>query len=69
MFLGLSSFKTTGIGKLSYITYIDEYLINYMMQNSKKGLLPFGFGVVFLRINVLKHLRREISFMQNHMPL
>ena len=33
----------------------------YVMQNSKKGLLLFGFGVVFLRINVLRHLWRQIT--------
>ena len=61
MSLGLSSFGTSRIEKLCYITYVDEHLVQCMMWNSKKGLLPFKFGVVFLRINVLGHLRREIA--------
>ena len=35
-----------------------KWRVYNMMQNSKKGLLLFGFGVVFLRINVLRHLWR-----------
>ena len=50
MFLGLRSFKTTRIRKLSHVTYIDKYLVKHMMQNSKKGLLLFEFGVAFLGI-------------------
>ena len=59
--LGLSFVKSTRIGKVCYITNIDEHLVKCMMQNSKKGLLPFGFGVVFLKTNVLRHQRREIA--------
>ena len=57
------------IGKLCHVTYIDEHLVKYMMQNSKKGLLPFGFGVVFLKINVIGHLWREITLRWYHIPL
>ena len=35
----------------------------------RKGLLGFGFGVVFLRINVLGHLWREIELRQYPMSL
>ena len=30
---------------LSQATYIDKVLNRYLMQNSKKGLLPFRHGV------------------------
>ncbi|KAL4018316.1 hypothetical protein IC575_021907 [Cucumis melo] len=30
---------------LSQATYIDKMLVRYLMQNSKKGLLPFRHGV------------------------
>ena len=56
IFLGLRSFRIVRIGKLCHVTYIVEHLIKHMMQNSKKGLLLFGFGVFFLRINILRHL-------------
>ena len=39
------------------------------MQNSKKGLLLFGFGVVFLSNNVIGHLWRDITLGRYPMPL
>ena len=61
MFPGLRSFRTTKIGKLCHIVYIDDHFVKYMILNFKKILLLFGFGVVFLKINVLRHLWREIA--------
>ena len=61
IFLGLRSFRTITIGKLRHVTYVHEHLVKYMTQNSKKGLLLFGFGVFFLRINVLGYLWRDIA--------
>ena len=49
------------IGKLCHVIHIHKHLDKHMMQNSKKGLLLFGFGVVFLNNNVLGHLWREIT--------
>ena len=69
IFLDLRSFRTARIGKLCHVTYIDENLVKYMTQNSKKGLLPLGFGVVSLKINVLRHLWKEIVLMRYPMPL
>ena len=69
MFPGLRFFRITRIGKLCHVTYIDEHLVKYMIQNSKKGLLPFEFGVIFLRINVLGHLWRDIALRRYPMPL
>ena len=48
---------------------MDKHLVKHMMQNSKKGLLLFGFGIVFLRNNVLGHLWREIALRRYPMPL
>ena len=69
IFLGLRSFRTARIGKLCHVTYIDKHLVKHMIQKSKKGLLLFGFGVVFLRNNFLEHLRREIALRRYPMPL
>ena len=32
---------------LSQATYIDKLLVKYVMQDSKKGLLPFRHGIHF----------------------
>ena len=67
--IGVKVFRIARIGKLHRVTYIDEHLVKYMMQNSKKGLFPFGFRVAFLKINALGHLWREITLKRYPMPL
>ena len=69
IFLGLRFFKTTRIRNLHHVTYIDDHLVKYMMQNSKKGLLLFRLRVVLLKINFLRHLWREITLRRYPMPL
>ena len=69
MFLELNALGTARIGKLHYVIYTDKHLVNYMMQDSKKGLLSFSFRVVFLRISVLRHLRKDITLRQYPMLL
>ena len=54
---------------LSQATYINKILLKYVMQDSKKGLLPFKHGIPFLRISVLKKLRRKSACSQYPMPL
>ena len=66
--MGLRSFKLARRGKLYHVTYMDKHLVKHMMQNSNKGLLLFGFGIVFLRNKVLGHLWREITLRQYPMP-
>ncbi|TYK14867.1 gag/pol protein [Cucumis melo var. makuwa] len=39
---------------LSQATYIDKMLVRYLMQNSKKGLLPFRHGVHLSKEQCLK---------------
>ena len=54
---------------LSQATYINKILVKYVMHDSKKGLLPFKHGIPFLRISVLKKLRRKSACSQYPMPL
>ena len=54
---------------LSQATYINKILVKYVMHDSKKGLLPFKHGIPFLRIGVLKKLRRKSACSQYPMPL
>ena len=46
---------------LSQATYIDKLLVKDMMQNSKKGLLPFRHGVSLSRDQCIRQLRRKIA--------
>ena len=54
---GCKNRKTT----LSQATYIDKLLVKDMMQNSKKGLLPFRHGVSLSRDRCIRQLRRKIA--------
>ena len=55
---------------LSQTTYIDKFLVKYMIPLkdkivlSKKGLLPFKHRVPHSQITVLRHMRRKISLKQ-----
>ena len=49
---------------LSQTTYIDKFLVKYMIQDSKKGLLPVKHRVPHSQITVLRHMRRKISLKQ-----
>ena len=44
---------------LSQATYIDKLLVKYVMQNSKKGLLPFRHGVPFSQDQCPKTLEEK----------
>ena len=50
IFLGLRSLRTVRMGKLCYATYIDKHLVKCIIQNYKKGLLPFRHGVHFSQV-------------------
>ena len=44
---------------LSQASYIDKVLAHFLMQNSKKGLLPARHGIISLKSNVLRHLKKK----------
>ena len=44
---------------LSQASYIDKVLACFLMQNSKKGLLPARHGIILSKSSVLRHLRRK----------
>ena len=54
---------------LSQAIYVDKLFVKYVMQDSKKGLLPFRHGIPFLRISVLKHPRKKNACSKYPMPL
>ena len=44
---------------LSQATYIDKLLVKYVMQDSKKGLLPFRHGIPLSQDQCLKTLEEK----------
>ena len=53
---------------LSYVTYIDKLLVKYVIRDSKKVCYILSMEFPFLRINVLKNLRRKSTCSQYPMP-
>ena len=53
---------------LSQATYIEKFLVKYVMWNSKKGLFLSCMEFLFSQINVLRHLWRKSACKQYLMP-
>ena len=46
---------------LSQATYIDKLMVKYVIWTLRRVCYLFGIEYLFLKINVLRHMRRKIA--------